>query len=130
MKIKISIVVLGIMVGMALLSSMCAQGSVFGIMAGPSLSSQKVNGFQRDPFVRYHALVFLESTSEISPNSLYARLGYHIKGSAVNVQRYYDIDNMEHAASSYSMEFHNISFSLGVKQRREFGQKHISYGFG
>jgi hypothetical protein len=130
MKFKTPIVVFCILVGMVSSLSIFAQGSVFGIMAGPSLSNQKVNGFPREPFVRYHALVFLESTSEISPNSLYARLGYHIKGSAVNVQRYYDIDNMEHAASSYSMEFHNVSFSIGVKQRKEFGQKHFSYGFG
>jgi hypothetical protein len=107
-----------------------SQGAIFGVMAGPSLSNQRVNGFPREPFLRYHALVFIESVSEINPNSLYARLGYHIKGSAVNVQRYYDTDNIEHPASSYAMEFHNVSFSVGVKQRRELGQKYFSYGFG
>ncbi|MEP6794287.1 MAG: hypothetical protein ABJB16_08180 [Saprospiraceae bacterium] len=130
MNTKIKILVLIILAGMAIVSSVVGQGSVFGFMAGPSLSNQKLNGFSKEPFLRYHALVFLESSSEISPNSLYARLGYHIKGSAVNVQRYFDTDNIEHPGSSYAMEFHNLSFSIGVKQRREFGAKHFSYGFG
>ncbi|MEO6131794.1 MAG: hypothetical protein ABIQ02_08090, partial [Saprospiraceae bacterium] len=120
----------GIVLGIAIITTSTAQGSVFGITGGPTLSNQKVNGFQREPFLRYHAQVFIESSSEVSPNSLYATLGYHIKGSAVNVQRYYDTDNMEHPGSSYSMEFHNLSLGIGVKQRREFGQKYFSYGFG
>jgi len=111
-------------------SAVHAQGAVFGIMAGPTLSNQGVSGFSRETFLRYHALLYLESSSEISPNSLYAKLGYHVKGSAVNIQRYFDINNMEHPGSSYAMEFHNVSFSIGVKQRREIGSKHLSYGFG
>lgn len=108
-----------------------AQGPAYIIAAGPSLSNQRVSGFQRDPFLRYHALVSVESTSEISPNALYARLGYHVKGSAVNLQRFYDpINNVEYPGRSYAMEFHNLSFSLGVKQRREFGFNHFYYGFG
>ncbi len=131
MKTKMRILVFVILAGMTFTSSIIAQGAVFGIMAGPSLSNQRVNGFSREPFLRYHGLVFIESTSEINPNALYARLGYHIKGSAVNIQRFYDpIFNVERPGSSYAMEFHNISFSLGVKQRREFGEKHFSYGFG
>lgn len=130
MKSMRKVIFLFALASMMLTTSAFAQGAVFGFMAGPSLSNQKVNGFQREPFVRYHGLVFLESSSEISPNSLYASLGYHIKGSAVNVLRYYDTDNVEHPGSSYSMEFHNLSLSIGVKQRREFGQKHFSYGFG
>ena len=94
MIIKVRILVLVTLAGMTLKTSILSQGAVFGIMAGPSLSNQRVNGFPREPFLRYHALVFLESTSEINPNALYARLGYHIKGSAVNVQRYYDINNV------------------------------------
>lgn len=126
-----SFIALMILVGMTFMPPIFAQGAVFGIMGGPSLSNQRVNGFTREPFLRYHGLVFIESTSEINPNALYARLGYHIKGSAVNIQRFYDpIYNEEHPGRSYAMEFHNASFSIGVKQRREIGQKHFSYGFG
>ncbi|MEO7925519.1 MAG: hypothetical protein ABIR93_02220, partial [Saprospiraceae bacterium] len=130
MRTKMKGILWGIVLGIAIITTSTAQGSVFGITGGPTLSNQKVNGFQREPFLRYHAQVFIESSSEVSPNSLYATLGYHIKGSAVNVQRYYDTDNMEHPGSSYSMEFHNLSLGIGVKQRREFGQKYFSYGFG
>jgi len=107
-----------------------AQGPAYIIAAGPSLSNQRVNGFSREPFVRYHALVSIESTSEISPNALYARLGYHIKGSAVNIRSFIDQDMIEREGASYAMEFHNVSFSLGIKQRRELGSKHYYYGFG
>jgi hypothetical protein len=111
--------------------SVSAQGGyVFGFMGGPTLSTQKMRGFQREPFLRYHGLAFIESVSEYSPNSLYARLGYHVKGSAINTTRYFDLDGNEYPRRSSSMEFHNLSFSLGVKQRRELGNLYYHYAFG
>ena len=127
-KHKFIILVVTILVSGA--STMRSQGTVFGFLAGPTLSTSKLNGFVKEPFVRYHAIAFIESSSEISPNNLYARLGYHIKGSAVNYGYYYDNVGNEYPGGSQSMEFHNISVSLGVKQRQEIGTKHISYGFG
>lgn len=111
------------------MSSTTAQGCIFGIMGGPSLSNQSVRGFQREPFLRFHGLMYIESISEINPNALYGRLGYHIKGSAVNIQRFI-IDGIEQEGRSYAMEFHNVSASVGFKQRREFGNLHYHYGFG
>jgi len=113
-----------------LITVMNAQGPAYIIAAGPSLSNQRVSGFQREPFLRYHALASIESTSEISPNALYARLGYHVKGSAVNVRSFTDFEGVRREGASYAMEFHNVSFSLGIKQRRELGDKHYYYGFG
>ena len=107
-----------------------AQGYVFGVMGGPSLSNQRVNGFQREPFVRYHGFIYIESTSEINPNALYARLGYHVKGSAINANRYIDLDGNVREGQSYAMEFHNASVSIGFKQRRELGNLFYHYGFG
>ncbi len=109
-----------------------AQGPAYILAGGPSLSTQRFSGFSRDPFLRYHVYLSMESTSEISPNALYARLGYHVKGSAINVQRIFDPINMiERQATSYAMEFHNASLSVGIKQRRELGfNKHLHYGFG
>lgn len=112
-------------------SGMHAQGTVYTFMAGPSMSTQTVNGFEKDPFIRLHAIAQMESTSEISPNALYARLGYHVKGSAVNTRGYYDpITGAEYPAHSNSIEFHNLSVSVGAKQRREVGNNFLSYGFG
>lgn len=107
-----------------------AQGPAYIVALGPSLSNQRVSGFSREPFLRYHGYVSVESTSEINPNALYARLGYHIKGSAVNIRNFYDVDGNQYEGSSYAMEFHNVSFSLGIKQRRELGNKFYHYGFG
>src|SRR5687768_1181133 len=113
-----------------LLSGINAQGPAYIIALGPTLSTQKVGGFSRDPFLRYHGYVSIESTSDISPNALYARVGYHIKGSAVNSPDFYDQDGNQYEGSSSAMEFHNVSFSLGIKQRRELGTKFFHYGFG
>ncbi len=107
------------------------QGTVYSFMAGPTMSTQTINGFERDPFFRLHFLARMESTSEISPNALYASLGYHTKGSAINTYAYYDpISGNETDGSSSSMEFHNLSLSFGVKQRKEVGSNFLSYGFG
>lgn len=124
------VIAISIIVSACLGTNAYAQGYVFGIMGGPSLSNQRVNGFQREPFVRYHGMIFIESTSEINPNSLYARLGYHIKGSAINVNRYIDLDGNTQEGQSYAMEFHNASLSIGFKQRRELGNLFYHYGLG
>lgn len=112
------------------IGSLYAQGPAYIIAGGPSLSNQRVSGYAREPFLRYHGYAQIESTSEISPNALYARLGYHIKGSALNIRNFYDIDGNQYEGASYAMEFHNIAFSLGIKQRRPFGNKFYHYGFG
>lgn len=107
------------------------QGTVYSILGGLTMSTQTVNGFEKDPFFRLHAVGYMESSSEISPNSLYASLGYHTKGSAVNSPAYYNpTSGTEQARQSNAMEFHNLSLGLGIKQRREVGPNFLSYGFG
>jgi hypothetical protein len=107
------------------------QGAIFSIMAGPTMSTQTVNGFERDPFFRFHLKAVMESSSDISPNAGYVSLGYHTKGSAVNTSRYYNPNTGgEQPGRSSSMEFHNLSLGLGVKQRKEVGDNFLSYGFG
>lgn len=107
-----------------------AQGTVYSILGGLTMSTQTVNGFEKDPFFRLHAVGYMESSSDISPNSLYASLGYHVKGSAVNSYSYIDDVGMEHPGQSNAMEFHNLSLGFGVKQRKEVGPNFLSYGFG
>ncbi len=125
--------VLSILISSALMtgSSVLAQGTVYSILGGLTMSTQTVNGFEKDPFFRLHVVGYMESSSEISPNALYASLGYHTKGSAVNSAAYYDpLSGTEQARQSNSMEFHNLSLGLGVKQRKEVGANFLSYGFG
>lgn len=107
------------------------QGSVFSIMAGPTMSTQTVNGFSKDPFFRFHLLAVMESSSDISPNAALISLGYHTKGYAINSYGYYNPNTGgESPGSSSAMEFHNLSLSLGIKQRKEVGANFLSYGFG
>lgn len=124
--------VLSILISAALLtgSSVIAQGTVYSVLGGLTMSTQTVNGFEKDPFLRLHAVGYMESSSEISPNALYASLGYHTKGSAVNSPAYIDDVGNEHPQQSNSMEFHNLSLGFGVKQRKEVGANFLSYGFG
>ena len=124
--------VLSILISSALVtgSSVLAQGTVYSILGGLTMSTQTVNGFEKDPFLRLHAVGYMESSSEISPNALYASLGYHTKGSAVNSPAYIDDVGNEHPQQSNSMEFHNLSLGVGVKQRKEVGPNFLSYGFG
>ena len=107
-----------------------AQGAVYSILGGLSLSNQVVTGYQKEPFLRFHVQAAIESTSDISPNAMYFRLGYHVKGSAVNVYSFVDDNGHVYPSQSYAMEFHNISASLGWKQRRPIGGLWYSYGFG
>jgi hypothetical protein len=130
MKGRIKDLILVLFVFISLPNISTAQGTVYSIMAGPTMSTQTINGFERDPFFRLHFLARMESTSEISPNALYASLGYHTKGSAVNTSAYIDDNGNENEGSSSSMEFHNLSLSFGVKQRKEVGTNFLSYGFG
>lgn len=111
-------------------SAIHSQGTVYSILGGLTMSTQTVNGFEKDPFFRFHAVGYMESSSEISPNSLYASLGYHTKGSAVNSPAYIDDSGNSQEQQSQSMEFHNLSLGLGVKQRKEVGPNFLSYGFG
>ena len=127
MRIKVSGLVMTLMVCSRFL---IAQGTVFSILAGPTMSTQTVNGFEKDPFFRMHFLARMESTSEFSPNAAYMSLGYHTKGSAVNTYGYTDSNGDYYEGGSSSMEFHNLSLSFGVKQRKEVGSNFLSYGFG
>ncbi|MDZ4746990.1 MAG: hypothetical protein SH808_00770 [Saprospiraceae bacterium] len=124
--------VLSILISSAVLTtwSATAQGTVYSLLGGLTMSTQTVNGFERDPFLRFHGVGYMESSSEISPNSLYASLGYHVKGSAVNSAAYFDLNGNEQARQSNSMKFHNLSLGFGVKQRKEVGANFLSYGFG
>lgn len=130
MKRRLRVLVILISSALLTASSAIAQGTVYSILGGLTMSTQTVNGFEKDPFFRFHAVGYMESSSEISPNALYASLGYHTKGSAVNSPAYIDDIGNEHPQQSNSMEFHNLSLGFGVKQRKEVGTNFLSYGFG
>jgi hypothetical protein len=112
------------------MSSLHAQGAIYGFAGGLSFSSEQITGFQQQEFLRPHAIAFIESTSDISPNALYARLGYHVKGAEIQTYTYYDEMAVAQPAEVPAMQFHNLSTTIGFKQRRPLGGLWYSYGFG
>ena len=110
--------------------SLCAQGAIYGFAGGVSYSNEEITGFARQDFIKPHAIAFIESSSDISPNALYARLGYHTKGAEIQTYTYYDVDGIAQPNEIPSMEFQNLSATVGFKQRRPLGGLWYSYGFG
>lgn len=86
-------------------------GFYFGPKIGPTVGFQQWNGFERRPMFNYHAAAFIESVDEDFKGAFYAQLGYHARGSSINV------------ASSFanpfgeSFIFRNIAFNFGAKKR-------------
>ena len=109
-----------------------AQSYAFGLKGGPSIGTQKWNGFNgREPLVRYHAVAFIESHNDESHSSLFAQLGYHIRGSAIRFYPYYDPVNMRNISGRTSnMQFKNIALSVGAKRKYELGNSRPYYMIG
>ena len=114
-------------------SPMVAQSYAFGAKGGLTVGMQKWNGFAgRDALIRYHGDLFIESATEENLSSLYAQLGYHVKGGALRTNRWYDpVTMQEFRPTTQSMEFGNLSLVLGAKQKFDIGGgSRAYYGFG
>lgn len=92
-----------------------AQTFIFGPKLGPTLALQQWNGFQRDVLLTGHAAVFIESYKEDDPSSLYAQLGYHVRGSAERdiVVNAFQGDTFRR---NVKYKFNNVSLLLGAKR--------------
>jgi len=112
------------------------QSFVFGLKGGPTLGVQTWGNSDRDPLFKYHGILFIESYREESPFSMFAQLGYHIKGSAVRFgfsRTCFDfINNREVPCNLDNLEyqFRNASLSLGGKKRFDRNGKTLYYLFG
>jgi len=112
-----------------------SQSFVFGLKGGPTLGVQTWGNSDRDPLFKYHGILFIESYREESPFSMFAQLGYHIKGSAFRSRSnscWNIISQREETCSRTTIEYQyrNISLSLGGKKRFEQGGKNLYYLFG
>ncbi|MCB9080478.1 MAG: hypothetical protein H6555_02085 [Lewinellaceae bacterium] len=105
---------------------LAAQSYNFGIKGGLTVGTQRWdNSFQREPLFRYHGIAFIESADEGSPFALFAQGGYHIKGSAIRTYRTVlirqDGSRIDVPGQETPFEFHNVSVTLGAKQRFDVG---------
>lgn len=101
---------LGLLLGSS--SETKAQGYYFGPKAGSVLGFQNWNGLERDPLFAYHGDLFIESLDERGSGSLFASIGYHVRGSATRI-----INPVLNYNYTQGFRFNNISLMLGAKKR-------------
>jgi hypothetical protein len=98
-------------------NQLCAQGTAYSFKGGLTLGVQKWNGYDQDPLFKYHGAITAESLDETSLFSVFAQAGYHLKGSALRNQGYYDLNGNFFKADAQEFIFKNISVILGGKRR-------------
>ena len=104
-----------------------AQSTAFVISGGPTIGSQRWdNYFEREPLLRYHGALAVESiNNENDRSSLFAQIGYHVKGSATRFQFYTQGGGLSRLTESF--EFHNASLIVGAKQKAPLGSSGMKY---
>lgn len=86
-------------------------GFYFGPKLGPTIGLQQWDGFERRPMLNFHAAAFIETVDPDFKGALYGQIGYHTRGSGINVTSNF--------ASPFgqSFIFNNLSATLGAKKR-------------
>ena len=103
-----------------------AQGFYFGPKGGMVLGFQNWNGFERDPLFAYCGDVFIESLDPNGSGSLFASIGYHVRGSAVRV-----INPVAGFRYAQGFRFNNVSVMVGAKKKfRKTGNWDTYYHVG
>ena len=112
--------------------SLGAQGFYFGLKGGPSLGIQQWNSFEQDPLLAYHVDAFIESNEEDAQAfSVFAQLGYHVKGSALRNQRAFLPGNEVFRIPTREFQFRNAVLTLAGKKRLNFDGNFVPfYAFG
>ena len=91
-------------------------GYLFGLRGGPSLGSQNWSGFEMRPLLTYNGDFFIESFPVEGKFSLWASLGYHIRGSRINSRRAFDFNGNNFRVPGETFQFKNLSLAVGGKQ--------------
>lgn len=98
-------------------------GFYFGPKLGPTIGLQNWDGFERRPMFNYHAAVFIESLDRDFKGSFFGQLGYHSRGSGLNVF------NIGGFSNNQSFVFRNLGLMLGVRKRLLTKTLHTPYYF-
>lgn len=125
--------VFGILFLTAVFGQTHAQSTAFVLKGGLSIGTQKWdNSIDKELLFRYHVALAIESiNNENDRGSLYAQLGYHVKGSASRY-RFYNFNNPSILGNQFTQtfQFRNLSLQLGAKQRFALGVQNRTYFFG
>jgi hypothetical protein len=104
-----------------------AQGTAYTIKGGLTLGIQKWNSFDQDPLFKYHGAISAESLDESSLFSVFAQAGYHLKGSALRNQNFFDLNGNVVRLSAQEFIFKNISVILGAKRKYDLSDAMRGY---
>ncbi|MEM6397984.1 MAG: hypothetical protein AAF741_16660 [Bacteroidota bacterium] len=91
-------------------------GYHFGFKGGLTVATQNWNSFEMEPLLIYHGDLFIESLREEGLFSLWAQLGYHIRGSRLQSQIGSNQAGQVFRTPSESFQFQNIVLGVGGKQ--------------
>jgi len=97
-----------------------AQGFYFGPKGGLNIAFQDWNNFQRDPLFSFHGDLFIESLDPNETGSLFASIGYHVRGSATRITNSF-------FNYTQGFRFNNISLMLGAKKKIKSSGKSKTY---
>lgn len=116
----------------ALWSCIEAQSYAFGLKGGSTTGFQSWNNYDRDPLFSYHMIAFIESAPEGNEFAVFAQAGYHVKGSAIRNQNFFNpINGNITRPPATKFNFNNASLTLGGKQKYDLGvNSKMYYLFG
>jgi hypothetical protein len=104
-----------------LLIGLSAQSTVFVFQGGPTLGTQRWNGFDNGALLQWHGALSIESmNNDDDRSSVFAQLGYHVKGSS---QRFFvqNLGSGNFFQQRDRFKFNNVSLILGAKMRKPIG---------
>ncbi len=106
-------------------------GFAWGFKTGLTMATQKWNGSNRDPLLRYHGVLFIES-NDSEKSALFAQIGYHIRGSATRYGPFVDpATGNTYKGFTQGYQFKNFAISVGAKQKKDFRENlKYFYSFG
>ncbi len=107
-----------------------SQSTAYVLLGGPSVGFQKWdNSFDRQALYKYHAALSIESVNNEEDNSsVFAQIGYHVRGSATRFRFFFQGGGIDQFSEEF--QFRNISLILGAKQKYPLGArgKYFYYG--
>jgi hypothetical protein len=101
-----------------------AQSFVFGPKLGPAIGFQSFDGFEKEPLLAYHGAFYIESYDDDAASTLYAQVGWHVRGST-NRLRFFTFNNA--FTQNAKFKFNNIALTLGAKRRLNMESKYRPY---
>jgi hypothetical protein len=108
-------------------NALWSQGTAYTIKGGLTLGVQKWNSFDQSPLFKYHGAISAESLDETAQFSLYAQLGYHLKGSALRNASFQTLNGDLFRLSAQEFIFQNLSLVLGAKSKYQLSDRMKGY---